>query len=259
MTKLSVTMNAHGDPDLLRDTIASIRKHLTGEILVVVDGSSDSLDGESFSSHKVRGLPHGRSRCPSKNMAIGLEFVAKTFPHSDWYCYMEPDVLVGSSEILGILENSDSWMMGCDLREGNIRLPFFSYLSGMNQIGSAYLLGCCLFFRGEFLRKLEQIGFFGRFHSAMSPFDDGIPSGYSGYDFSEHLYPTLAKSMGGKIEELSCWNHYGWKGRGSFPMRFRPELEGEEFRGACLMHPVKSLDHPARRFRRLIVPPPSGS
>jgi hypothetical protein len=83
--------------------------------------------------------------------------------------------------------------------------------------------------------------------------DDGVPSYRSkvtkveGYDLSEHMYPSLAHALGGKIRGMSNRHAMGlYDGYfRKYPMRWRPDLTMDEnFPEASIMHPVKQFDNP---------------
>jgi hypothetical protein len=260
--KIISVMNAHGEPDLLADTVDSIRTYLGQDILVCIDGARrDRLAGADLPAcHYIEGLLHGAPRSPYRNTALALKTAYQTWPDADWYCYIECDVLVGSSLIVGMLERSpkDVWCVGPDLRNQNQDW-------GLGLLGSVvksclptckYMLGCCVFYRREFLAKLAEIDFFDRLLFYTNGFGDGYFPGYRGWDVSEHMYPTLAAHFGGHCYGLAAYDERrdDWIGDyAHFPMRWRPELDvtRDPYLDGCLMHPLKQIDNPIRVYHRL--------
>ena len=100
---------------------------------------------------------------------------------------------------------------------------------------------------------LDKMKFFYNFLNLTNTFSDGFMPDYTGYDVSEHLYPTLARQFGGAVGVLSAWDIWKWHGNHKmYPIRWRPELEMEKdiFPETTLCHPVKSFDHPIRKHYR---------
>ncbi len=103
------------------------------------------------------------------------------------------------------------------------------------------------------MSKLQEINFFEKFLTLTSGFGNGFFPFYSGYDLSEHMYPTLCRHFGGNIGVFASYDKNEWHGRGDiFPMRWRPEIdfETENFPEASIFHPLKDLNHPIRVHHR---------
>src|SRR5690606_34482325 len=99
----------------------------------------------------------------------------------------------------------DEWCVGIDERTSFEELPLLEAFMKTNFKEIKYLLGCCVFHNGEFIRHLADLDFFERFLFLTNPFSKGFFPGFAGYDFGEHLYPTLASHFGGKIKSLAHW------------------------------------------------------
>lgn len=255
--KIAVILNAHGDTPLVLDTIDAIKTWVTDDILVVIDGAarkwSENVD---LPVVKLNGFRHNCPKSPYRNVTLGMMETVKKWPDADWYCYMEYDVLFTSSEFKRDLEfgNKDLWCIGNDSRHGSYKFPLLETITKMKFNCSKYLLGCCVFHRGKFLRKLQDMNFFERLLYYTNDFDKGFFPGYDGYDFAEHLYPTLAHHLGGKVGHFASWGGAeGWSGNYlRYPMRWKPELSlKENFKDATIMHPLKSVDHPIREHHRI--------
>jgi len=100
--EIAVTLNAHGNTELVLDTIDSIKTYVSNDILVVVDGSYWDSWGEitKLPVYKLKGFEHNFLKSPYKNLTLGLNKTLDTFgDHYDWYCYTEHDVLFTSDTV----------------------------------------------------------------------------------------------------------------------------------------------------------------
>ena len=253
--EVATFMNIHNNPELVMDTIESIRRHMTHDILVVKDGASLDNFKNVRLPFSVDGFPHGHSAAPYRNVALGAKLVVKQFPRADWYCYMEPDCLVGNDDYRYILRTAsdDLWVIGNDHRKGMLRLAMVDRMIGANLEESHYLLGCCVFYRGEFFRKLRDLDFFNKFLTITNGFEQGFYPKFHEYDLSEHLYPSIAVALGGRVLGVAVYAEQvgEWVGTERvFHLRFRPDLEAESHDDVSLMHPIKQVDHPARVYHK---------
>ena len=171
------------------------------------------------------------------------------------YFYFESDSF---KEDLESAKKRNVWCMGNDFKTNRLKLPMLETIlqDKLNGPGK-YLLGCCVFHSGEFLRALSDFGFFDRFLFYTNGFAPGVFPGYNNnynYDFSEHLYPTLANHFGGNVEGMASWNPRlnEWDGNfKKYPIRWKPVLKiSEEFEGA-IYHPLKEFSHPIRQLQRM--------
>jgi hypothetical protein len=249
--KIATILNAHGNTQLVADTIDAIQTWVSKDILMLVDDKAWEVWGENVELpvHKMRGLYHNFRRAPYRNLTCGLKTIVDFWEGYDWYCYCEYDVLFTSDGFKKDLEDAQSqnvWCLGNDYREANYKFPFLENIIQAKLGRSQYLLGCCVFYSGAFLRKLKEVDFFNKFLLYTNGFTDGFFPGYEeqgGYDFGEHLYPTLAAHYGGGVKQLAGWNAVFEQWQGNFqkyPMRWKPELNwNDNFHNASIMHPVK--------------------
>lgn len=258
--EIAVVLNAHENSPVFRDTLESVRHHWTDRVMVVVDAKNWRRFGDDTPAMKLEGFYHGKGSAPYRNMCLGLMKAWETWKGgADWFCYMEYDCLVGSENTkLHLAEAAEKgiWLLGNDYRRDSRRIPFIERFEGEG-IDLHYLLGCCLFFNGDFMSALDGRNFFERFleftnFETRDPFYLSPDGGTElVYDISEFLYPTLAVRYGGIVAELACWEGGFWRGGGdSYPMRFRPDLEESQYTEACVMHPVKSYENLARAYHR---------
>lgn len=250
--KIAAVVNAHSDADTVLDSVDAIRTYVTEDVLVLIDGAAwDNLSHLPVA--KIKGFPHGKPKSPYRNVALALKTIIESFPDADWFCYSEYDVLFGSDRFkhnLKMAEEMNVWMLGNDGHVDAMALPLISALIEQPIKTSYYLLGCCQFFHKNFIKKLLELDFFNKFLNLTNGFADGFFPFYSGYDLSEHLYPTLCRHLGGNIGVFAHFDENAqWHGFYEYyPVRWRPELdaESENFPAASIMHPLKSNDHPIR-------------
>ena len=256
--EIAVALNVHGKPDVVRDTIDSIKTHVTDKILVVIDGAAwEKLKDEQFDACKIEGFYHNVIKAPYRNVALALQTLADTYSDVNWYCYTEYDTLFASDRFkfnLKIAEEKGVWMLGNDGHVANERLPLIQAMFKETFKSPYYLLGSCLFFHKNFIIKLKEINFFERFLNLTNSFKDGFFPYYRGYDLSEHLYPTICRHLGGNIGVFAHYDYDGkWHGAYEyFPVRWRPEIDPdkENFPQASIIHPLKDYSHPIRVLHR---------
>lgn len=257
MVKIATILSVHNDVDLVLDTLDSVLEYMTEDVLLLIDGASKEFDNIDLPVHKLKGFRHGITKSPYKNVALGLKNVVELFPDADWYCYLEYDCLITSIRFKYNLEmatDRDIWMLGCDGHVDDKDIPLVSAMLKTPLNSSYYLLGACQFFSKFFMEKLKEINFFDRFLSLTNEFSGGDMPGYSGYDVSEHLYPTLCRQFGGNIGVFSSWDNTEEKWHGShevFPVRWQPEIT-EKYTEASIYHPLKNYDSPIRQYYRKI-------
>jgi len=260
--KIAITLNACGNTELVIDTVDAAIKYASKDILMIYDAASVEWGSEvQLPIPKVAGFYHNYFRSPYRNMTLGLLKTINLYPDVDWYCYMEPDVLFASSGFKEDLEklDSDVWCIGNDRRIGKIKFHLLEAIFNLQMEKNVSLLGCCVFFRAEFIHRLLEMDFFEKLLKFTNDFQSGFFPDCNMrkvYCFGEHLYPTLACKLGGKVEQFAWWSDRFrlWRGNfRSYPMRGGPQLDPqkEDYKEAVIMHPLKAHDHPIRETRRL--------
>lgn len=255
---VAVLLHGHCDIDVVKDTLDSINKFVSSDVLLLLDGAFyNHYDSVDLSVPKLCGFVHNVPKSPYRNVALGLNFLYDTYPNANWYLYTEYDVLFTSDRFkrnLRIADERGVWMIGNDGHMDEREIPMLESMLGAKINSYYYLLGCCQFFSKSFMVKLKEIDFFDRFLSLTNGFDGGTFPGYSGYDISETMYPSLCRFFGGNIGVFASYDeNQKWHGSYQmFPMRWRPELDfdTENFPEMSIAHPLKQFDHPIREYHR---------
>ena len=255
---ISVILNAHNDSELVLDSLDAIRTYVSDQIEVVIDGARWEWGSKlALPAYKTRGFIHAAAKSPYKNIVLGLMIAAERWD-SDWYCYCEPDVLFTSDAFKTDLQaaaDQGIWAIGNDHRVRDVTFPLIEHMLKLEFRCSRYLLGCCVFYKRELIKKLQEIDFFEKFLHLTSPFYNGFFPGFreqGGYDIAEHIFPTLAYQFGGKVAQFADWDSVTetWSGYyEKYPMRWQPDIE-EFFPNATIIHPLKDYDSPLRNYYR---------
>jgi len=258
--KITAILNTHDVPETTLDTIDSVRRYMTEDILVVVDGHAwQTYAGINLPTYKLKGFNHNWYKSPYRNIILGLYTAASNWPNADWFCYMEYDCLVGSSLFKKDLEAAAKegiWCVGNVYRGGQtVDLRLLEKIVGGKFEEAVYLLGACVFYHKDFIKLLLEKEFLQRFLFYTNPFQRGFFPYYDAWDLTEHALPTIVRHFGGKVKQFATYNQMTgvWGGNyRRYPIRLRPELTYEEqhFLQASIMHPLKTADHPIRKYHR---------
>ena len=255
--KIAAVLHVHQHTNLCRDTIDSIHGWATRELLVVADGVTWKNWGAKapLPALKLEGFRHGHPVAGYRNFVLGMMHAAKLWPDADWYLHTEYDTLFTSDSFKEDLDEAGRrgvWCLGFDYREDKYQFPLLEAMLRAELKQCRYLIGCCHFYKAEFIHRLSELNFFKRFLGLTNHFPPGEFPGYEGFCLMEHLFPTLAAWLGGGVEGLSTWRErQGYGQHKKYPVRFRPELDwGENFPEAAIMHRIKTLCNPLRAYHR---------
>lgn len=263
--KLAVALHAHGNTEVLLDTIESIQYWATNDILVAVDGNSRkwieraSLPVEHFVAFRNNTSKVFKNHSSFRNVTLGLMKIVERYPNADWYCSTEYDTLFASEEFKKDLNNmsDEIWCVGCSGRTNWYHLPLLDTIVQSKIRNHKYLIGCCIFYRASFLHFLLENEILERVLHYTNVFNHGYFPGYyeqGGYDFSECLFPTLCSHYGGKICSVSTWDqdNKSWTGNNRYSIRWPDELniEDDYVKSATIIHPVKTMQDPVRQYHR---------
>ena len=255
---IATILNVHSSVECGLDTLDSIKTYVGDNVVLLVDGLNWNDWKDVENTCKLKGFRHGIPKSPYRNVALGLKEAYEMWGNEvDWFFYTEYDALVTSERFkinLKMAEEKGIWMLGNDGHVAGEAITLIQAMLGESFRSSYYLLGCCQFFHKDFMKKLADINFFERFLNLTNGFSDGYFPFYSGYDLSEHMYPTLCRHFGGNIgvfahfDELKKW-HGSYQ---YFPVRWKPEIdfETENFPNPSIIHPLKENSHPLRVLHR---------
>jgi hypothetical protein len=253
--QITTILNAHDYPDVTKDTLESIHHYMTDDVMIMVDGASwDKMSKINFDAHLLEGFWHNSSRGPYRNIILGLWEASKKWPDTEWFCCMEYDCLVASDAFKDDLKLADQHGccgLGTNHKIHMMQLPFLEIILGDKlKTHPNYLLGCCTFYNGVFIKSLH--GFFEKFLYYTNEFQHGFFPDFKGYCFAEYLMPTLAAHYGVVRSFSSHSTKSGWgPGHKRYPIRFRPDLSEEEvYPESTILHPVKKYNDPIREYHR---------
>lgn len=262
--ELAVVLHAHENAKLVLDTAQSINRWASENIVVLADGKSPGwLMEEEFPLPYVIGFRNQtkavfRNHSSYRNHTLGLLKILEHHPDCDWYCSTEYDTLFCSDKFKEDLNSlpSNVWLAGFNGRRTFMNLPLLESIVGGKCYSQNYFIGCCMFFRGEFLRRIRDAGLFEKILEYTNGFDHGYFPNYweqGGYDFTECLFPTLVNIAGGEAVSFSGWNKdsNAWSGDyKKYPIRWPDPISLEESVEASILHPTKSYEDPVRCYHR---------
>ncbi len=258
--KITAILNTHGVPEITLDTLDSIRHYMTDRVLVVIDGVAwNTYQAINLPAYKLKGFNHNWPKSPYRNIFMGLWAAANQWTDSDWYCYIEYDCLLGSSAFKKDLieaEQEKVWCLGNDFRDKQtVNLSLLEKIVQGKFEEKVYLLGACIFYHKDFIKMALEKELFQRFLFYTNNFQKGFFPFYDAWDLTEHALPTIVKHYGGKIKQFASYSQDTGQWSGNFrkyPVRFRPELSYEDhhFLQASIMHPIKNVNDPIRKFHR---------
>jgi hypothetical protein len=248
--KIAALINAHKPDELLIDTLDSVQTWVTKSVMIIMDGAWREHWPKDFYVPVVEGFEHNFKWGPYRNVMLGLISCSEANNEADWYLYCEPDVLFSSDGFLTDLSEAEKdgiWCMGFDHRNTNCEIPFLERIFGEKLGRTQYLIGCCVFYKGSYIRRLRDSGFCSKFLLMTNEFKKGFFPDCAKQDIidvSEHLYPTLAKHWGGGVRGLTTWNQMlqVWTGKEhqKYRVRWRPDIQEQEgFIGTSILHPIK--------------------
>ena len=252
--KIAVLLNCHAYPELVADTVASIKTWVSNDIGVMIDGACwDKFEFVKWSDTVAfKSLKHNFHKSPYRNITFGLKKIYELFPDYDWYIYTEYDCLFTSDAFLNDLKNTGITCYASDIRSDKWCLPYFDKIMETKITDYKTMLGCCVFYSGEFIKKLYNMEMFDRILDMTESFSTGQFPDYPGYAFEESLYPTLVNHLGGTVSELGAWRGSKWTNK-RYMMRFRPNIELNELSGeASIVHPLKNVTCPVRQHYKAI-------
>lgn len=265
---VSYFMLCGGEFGLLSDTINILKNSVRNidTISVTIDAKFwDIFDKQTIPDHLsdvsfFKGCYHGSSKAPYRNVVRALYNASKiTNMSSDWYVYLEPDVLIVNDDFYQDLDQS-KYLIATDVRDlGQYKNEYLEKILDMpDDINYKNILGCFVCYNKTFVEKLYEFDFFNRFIENTEGFKLGHFPDFYGYAFEETLMPTLASWLGGEESIVSLARYsaprHSWNA-GNFArylVRFGAEIDITEIgKSASIIHPLKmNMSAVRRRFFR---------
>jgi len=251
--RFACLLMTHLDTELTRDTLESIQCYMTSNNLILVDGKFwPHFARVNFGCPTMKGLDHGHTCSPYKNQILGLQRLRKLHPDADWYAYVENDVLFATDQYKEDLELADkkgAWSAGFEVREYYQPWPLLSNRLGIRVLYHRIMIGCCQFYRREFLERLEAMDFYDRFMAICATYDASFPD-YTHVAVEEGLLPSMCKYFGRATFQMGHWD--AGHNQDRYAVRFRPLWEpGEMTRNFSIIHPIKRVEKIRERQRKV--------
>lgn len=251
--EIATLINAHTNPEMLRDTIDAVRLWVTRKILVVIDQANWS-EFENFQHPDVIitcGYYHKCRKSPYKNFALGMNKLYETWPDVDWYNYIEFDVLYLNSEFkvdLEALQNED-----------NVALAGFQHYKKRNSkdhwlteeilggdVECHKMLGAVQFWSNGCMSRLCNLDFFNQVIERTSHLTGHDFPDFHDYAVEEIIFPSAASKFG-EIRNI----HSTISSQNRYLVRFTPEIKPDEVLPSnSILHPIKFYDNPIHKHYR---------
>jgi len=160
--KIVTALYTHYDDDMTLDTLDSIKTWMTEDVIVILDGANTHNYKERIKDTIIKvGLPHGSAKSTHKNMALSIDHLHSQWPDADWYCFIEPDVILLNDSYKK--ELNEGWVRGTDYRDNPWDLPLLNEIVEFEVPIGCYFIGCIQFLHNDFVKKLYEMDFFNRF------------------------------------------------------------------------------------------------
>lgn len=252
--KMAVVVNAHSNPEVIRDTLDSVRAHLSvssgDKLLLMLDGGThDGLVAQNdFDCEVLRGFKHMCGNSPYRNVCLGLRSLYDGCPDADWYLYMEQDCLITSGVFKDDLQKAGTdvgcfgfWVhqttRGFSHKEG---VPILEGLWG-GRMNYWWMLGCYFFIRRDILDALKnrKNDFLGRLLVATDGFGRTLPGIDPCHCVEETLIPSVVASLGKRVCSLAALD----KTAKRYKVVNRPDflLMDLDLSAISLVHPTKEM------------------
>jgi hypothetical protein len=197
--QIATLINAHKSPDVVKETIDSVKRHVTDKIVLVIDHAGWH-EFENFSYEgvkKICGFRHHARFSPYKNVALGMNYLYNLYPSVDWYNYIEYDVLYLNDNfkidlekkshfsMLGFVhqkpkssQKNDHWLAKKILHNQNIK--------------GHKMLGAVAFYSHYCMERLMSFNFFEELLKKSRPWRSRMPNFYH-VAVEEILFPSAAR------------------------------------------------------------------
>lgn len=243
--EIASALYTHNDDELCLDTLDSIKMWMTEKVMVVVDeANAHNYKGKIKDTIVKKGLHHGSSRSTHKNMSFSIEQLYYEWQDVEWYCFMEPDVLILDGGFKKDLQGG--WIRGTNHRHGpDWELPLLDKIVGRNVPISCYFLGCIMFLHNQFVKKLVEVNFFKRLMEFTKHYESHVFPDFNGYSFQEEMFPSIANAFMENSDVPLVGHRYFCR----WPVEVQPD---ELPPGVSIVHPIKDYNNPIRNHARKI-------
>jgi len=245
----AASLNVHNDPSLARRNIDLLKKNVTHDISVLIEGTSyEEWPLDYFSDvNVIEGFKHTAARNPFKNVMLNLKKTYELFPNADWYLFSEFDNFILNEKFKNDFQyiNENYSLIANDFRHVFCEDDMFKKCLDVSFEDYYCILGCCYFIKRNLMEILcNQI--FEKFLNFTSLMPQGFYPNFHQYDVIEVLLPTIC--MYNKLNVFSYTRFkeedFSWQGMNKkYMMRFRPPIEASEInKQLSIVHPVKTED-----------------
>jgi hypothetical protein len=243
----AASLNVHANPSLTRRNIDLIKRNVTHNISVLIEGSTyDNWPLDFFKDIQViEGFKHTAPRNPYKNVFLNLKTTYEKFPNCDWYVFSEFDNFIINENFKNDFQyiNENYSLIANDFRQIYCEDNLFESSLGIKFENFYCMLGCCYFIKKNFMEILYR-EIFEKFLSFSSFMPQGFYPNFHQYDVTEVLLPTLCKYYNFDVFSYARFKEedFSWQGMyKKYMMRFRPNIEFFEVsKQASIIHPIKS-------------------
>ena len=242
----AVSLNVHNNPSLARRNIDLLKKNVTHNISVLVEGNAyQSWPLDHFTDvYLVEGFKHSAPRNPYKNVLLNLKSLYEKFPTADWYIFSEFDNFIINEKFKNDLKYIDESysLIANDFREIYCEENLFEKSLGLNIDKFYCILGCCYLIRKNLMEVLYQT-VFEKFLSFTSFMPQGFYPNFHQYDVAEVLLPTICIHNNFDVFSYARFKEedFSWQGmHKKYTMRFRPNIQYYEVsQQTNIVHPIK--------------------
>lgn len=243
----AASLNVHTNPSLARRNIDLLKKNVTHNISMLIEGNAYSewpLD-YFHDIEVIEGFQHVVPRNPYKNVLLNLKKTYEKFPNCDWYIFSEFDNFIINEKFKNDFQyiNEKYSLIANDFREVYCEDNLFQSCLDINFENFYCILGCCYFIKRNLMELLyEQI--FEKFLTFTSFMPQGFYPNFHQYDVVEVLLPTFCVYNNLSVFSFTRFKEedFSWQGmHKKYMMRFRPNIEYQEVnKKLSIVHPVKN-------------------
>lgn len=244
--KFAASLNVHANPALARRNIELLKRNVTGNICMLVEGSAyQNWPIDYFHDITViEGFKHNVPRNPYKNVLLNLKKTYENFPNADWYVFSEFDNFIVTEKFKNDFQylHERYSLIANDFRHVYCEENLFQNCLNINFEDFYCMLGCCYFIKNNLMKMLHEY-VFDNFLNYTSFMPEGYYPNFFQYDVAEVLIPTCCMHFDFNVFNYARFKEedYLWQGMAKkYMMRFRPNVQFYEVsKMASIIHPIK--------------------